>query len=48
VDLVGDAVESSIARTLRDLEHRFEDQVPYVTEAVLTVSEPDEPGIASG
>jgi cation diffusion facilitator family transporter len=48
VDLVGDGVESSIARTLRDLEHRFEDQVPYVTEAVLTVSEPDEPGIASG
>ncbi|MDT5340481.1 MAG: hypothetical protein QOD90_5986 [Mycobacterium sp.] len=48
VDLVGDGVESSIARTLRDLEHRFEDQVPYVVEAVLTVSEPDEPGIASG
>ncbi|HYO03832.1 MAG TPA: cation diffusion facilitator family transporter [Mycobacterium sp.] len=44
VDLVGDAVESSIARTLRDLEHRFEDEVPYIVEAVLTVSEPDEPG----
>jgi cation diffusion facilitator family transporter len=41
VDLVGDAVESSVARTLRALEHRFE-QEPYVTEAVLTVSEPDE------
>jgi cation diffusion facilitator family transporter len=41
VDLVGDAVESSIARTLRDLEHRLE-QDPYVAEAVLTVSEPDE------
>jgi cation diffusion facilitator family transporter len=41
VDLVGDAAESSIARTLRDLEHRLE-QDPYVAEAVLTVSEPDE------
>jgi cation diffusion facilitator family transporter len=48
VDLVGDAVESSIARTLRELEHRFEDEVPYVVEAVLTVSEPDEPGNSSG
>ncbi len=46
VDLVGDAVESSIARTLRTLEHRFEDEVPQITEAVLTVSEPDEPGNA--
>jgi len=44
VDLVGDAVESSIARTLRMLEHRFEDAVPELSEAVLTVSEPDEPG----
>jgi cation diffusion facilitator family transporter len=43
VDLVGDAVESSIARTLRDLEHRLE-QDPYVAEAVLTVSEPDDEG----
>jgi cation diffusion facilitator family transporter len=43
VDLVGDAVESSIARTLRDLEHRLELE-PFVTEAVLTVSEPDDPG----
>ncbi|MEU0494885.1 cation transporter [Mycobacterium sp. NPDC006124] len=48
VDLVGDAVESSIARTLRVLEHRFEDEVPYVVEAVLTVSEPDDPGISHG
>ena len=48
VDLVGDAVESSIARTLRELEHRFEDDVPYVVEAVLTVSEPDDPGIPPG
>lgn len=46
VDLVGDAVESSVARTLRQLEHRFEDEVPFVVEAVLTVSEPDEPGNA--
>jgi cation diffusion facilitator family transporter len=47
VDLVGDAVESSIARTLRELEHRFEDDVPYVVEAVLTVSEPDDAGIST-
>jgi len=48
VDLVGDAAESSIARTLRELEHRFEDAVPYVVEAVLTVSEPDDAGISLG
>jgi cation diffusion facilitator family transporter len=46
VDLVGDAVESSIARTLRELEHRFEDDVPEIREAVLTISEPDGPGSA--
>ena len=46
VDLVGDAAESTIARTLRELEHRFEDDVPYVVEAVLTVSEPDDTGIS--
>jgi hypothetical protein len=40
---VGDAVESSIATTLRLLEHRLEED-PFVAEAVLTVSEPDEPG----
>ena len=45
--LVGDAVESSIARTLRTLEHRLEDAVPEITEAVLTVSEPDGPGTTS-
>ncbi|MBB5162302.1 cation diffusion facilitator family transporter [Mycobacterium sp. AZCC_0083] len=44
VDLVGDSVESSVAKTLRLLENRLEEQ-PYVAEAVLTVSEPDEPGI---
>lgn len=47
VDLEGDRVESSIARTLRDLEHRLE-QDPYVAEAVLTVSEPDETGTTGG
>ena len=46
VDLVGDAAESPIARTLRMLEHRFEDAVPEIREAVLTVSEPDDAGIA--
>lgn len=40
VDLVGDAVESSVATTLRALERRLE-ETPYVAEAVLTVSEPD-------
>lgn len=43
VDLVGDSTESSVARTLRIFEHRLEEE-PYVAEAVLTVSEPDEPG----
>jgi hypothetical protein len=47
VDLVGDRVESSVARTLRMLEHRFEEE-PYVAEAVLTVSEPDEAGTSAG
>jgi cation diffusion facilitator family transporter len=41
VDLVGDAAESKVAHTLRELEHRLE-QNPYVAEAVLTVSEPDD------
>jgi cation diffusion facilitator family transporter len=45
VDLVGDSAESSIAKTLRTLEHRLEED-QYVHEAVLTVSEPDEAGIA--
>jgi cation diffusion facilitator family transporter len=47
VDLVGDAVESSVARTLRTLEHRFEDAVPEISEAVLTISEPDGPAPGS-
>jgi hypothetical protein len=42
VDLVGDSVESSVAKSLRMLEHRFEDEVPEIREAVLTVSEPDD------
>jgi cation diffusion facilitator family transporter len=43
VDLVGDPAESSVARTLRRLEHELE-RDPYIVEAVLTVSEPDEGG----
>lgn len=43
VDLVGDDVESSVAGTLRMLEHRLE-EAPYVAEVVLTVSEPDDAG----
>jgi cation diffusion facilitator family transporter len=39
VDIVGDAAESSIARTLRELEQRLEEN-PFVAEAVLTISEP--------
>jgi len=41
VDLVGDRVESSVAKTLRALEQRLEED-PYIAEAVLTVSEPDD------
>jgi cation diffusion facilitator family transporter len=41
VDLVGDEQESTIAVTLRALEQRLELN-PYVAEAVLTVSEPDD------
>jgi cation diffusion facilitator family transporter len=47
VDLVGDQAESSVAKTLRTLEQRFE-QEPYVAEVVLTVSEPDETGTTAG
>ena len=43
VDLVGDDAESSVARTLRRLERRLETD-PYVVDAVLTVSEPDDAG----
>ena len=41
VDLVGDQVESSVAKTLRRLENELETD-PFVVKAVLTVSEPDE------
>lgn len=41
VDLVGDFVESSIARTLRRLESELESD-SAVVDAVLTVAEPDE------
>ena len=40
-------MESSVARTLRLLEQRFE-RGALVAEAVLTVSEPDETGTAAG
>ena len=47
VDLTGDDVESSIARRLRRLERELETD-PYVVDAVLTVSEPDEEGSQDG
>jgi divalent metal cation (Fe/Co/Zn/Cd) transporter len=43
VDLTGDDVESSVARRLRRLERELEAN-PYVVDAVLTVSEPDDGG----
>jgi cation diffusion facilitator family transporter len=43
VDLSGDEAESSVARTLRRLERELETD-PYVVDAVLTVSEPDDAG----
>lgn len=41
VDLVGDAAESSVATTLRRLENQLQNE-PYIVDAVLTISEPDE------
>jgi cation diffusion facilitator family transporter len=41
VDLVGDAVETEIAKTLRQLENQLQDD-PYIVDAVLTIAEPDE------
>jgi cation diffusion facilitator family transporter len=41
VDLVGDAAESRVARTLRKLEGELE-RNPHVVDAVLTVADPDE------
>jgi cation diffusion facilitator family transporter len=43
VDLTGDDAESSVARRLRRLERELETD-PYVADAVLTVSEPDDAG----
>jgi cation diffusion facilitator family transporter len=43
VDLIGDDVESSVARRLRRLERELETN-SYVVDAVLTVSEPDDEG----
>jgi cation diffusion facilitator family transporter len=43
VDLTGDDAESSVARRLRGLERELETD-PYVIDAVLTVSEPDDGG----
>jgi hypothetical protein len=46
VDLTGDDAESSVARRLRRLERELETD-PYVVDAVLTVSEPDDAGSQS-
>ncbi len=43
VDLTGDDAESSVARRLRRLERELETD-PYVVDAVVTVSEPDDEG----
>ena len=47
VDLTGDDAESSVARRLRRLERELEND-PYVVDAVLTVSEPDDAGSQHG
>jgi cation diffusion facilitator family transporter len=41
VDLVGDQAESHVARTLRRLEQKLEED-PHIVDAVLTVADPDE------
>jgi len=41
VDLVGDPTESHIARTLRRLEHKLEED-PRIVDAVLTIADADE------
>ena len=41
VDLVGDAVESQVASTLRRLESQLQDE-SYIVDVVLTIAEPDE------
>jgi len=47
IDLEGEAVESEVATTLRRLEHQLEEQ-DHITEAVLTLSAPDEATIGQG
>jgi cation diffusion facilitator family transporter len=44
VDLSGEEPESQVAYTLRDLEHRLEED-PNVTEAVFTLATPEEPSL---
>jgi cation diffusion facilitator family transporter len=44
VDLIGEAPESRVAYTLRELERRME-QDPNVTEAVFTLATPDQPSL---
>ncbi len=43
VDLIGDDAESSVAGRLHRLERELETD-PYVVDALLTVSEPDDAG----
>jgi len=47
IDLEGEEVESKVAMTLRRLEHRLEEE-EHITEAVLTLSAPDEATIGQG
>jgi hypothetical protein len=44
VDLEGEAPESRVAYTLRDLEHQLEED-GFILDAVLTLATPDEPSI---
>lgn len=45
VDIVGDEAESHVAETLHQVEHRLEDQLAFVSEAVLSISKSDAPAI---
>jgi cation diffusion facilitator family transporter len=44
VDIDGEQPETKVAYTLRELEHRLEED-PIVTEAVLTLATPEEPSL---
>jgi cation diffusion facilitator family transporter len=44
VDLTGEAPESGVAYTLRELERRMEED-PHITEAVFTLATPDQPSL---